>query len=89
MGERYPDNSVTSAESGKALACSAATFDDAHTAGHEAAVMLQDRLRGQPPDSEYIQQEWAEIVANNEYELQLIPQGNYFESWIASQEAEA
>jgi SP family sugar:H+ symporter-like MFS transporter len=40
------------------------------------------RLRGEPRDSEYIQQELAEIVANHEYELQVIPQGNYFNSWM-------
>jgi MFS transporter, SP family, sugar:H+ symporter len=39
------------------------------------------RLRGQPEDSEFVQQELAEIVANNEYELRIIPQGNYFTSW--------
>ncbi|KAK9244018.1 general substrate transporter [Lipomyces tetrasporus] len=49
----------------------------------DRAAEVLARLRGQPRDSEYIQQELAEIVANNEYELQLIPQGNYFESWIA------
>lgn len=40
------------------------------------------RLRGQPVESEFIQQELAEIVANHEYELQLIPQGSYFNSWL-------
>ncbi|EEP79151.1 hypothetical protein UREG_03997 [Uncinocarpus reesii 1704] len=39
-------------------------------------------LRGQPVDSEFIQQELAEIVANHEYELQVIPQGSYWASWI-------
>ncbi|KAK9241721.1 general substrate transporter [Lipomyces tetrasporus] len=49
----------------------------------DKAAEVLSRLRGQPRDSDYIQQELAEIVANNEYELQLTPQGNYFESWIA------
>ncbi|KAL9619288.1 MAG: hypothetical protein Q9160_006053 [Pyrenula sp. 1 TL-2023] len=40
------------------------------------------RLRGQPHDSEFVQQELAEIVANHEYELQVIPQGGYFTSWF-------
>ena len=39
------------------------------------------RLRGQPAESEFIQQELAEIVANHEYELQVIPQSGYFSSW--------
>ncbi|PGH36246.1 hypothetical protein GX50_00931 [[Emmonsia] crescens] len=40
------------------------------------------RLRGYPADSDYIQQELAEIVANHEYELQVVPQGSYFNSWL-------
>jgi MFS family permease len=47
----------------------------------KAAASLS-RVRGQPQDSDYIQQELAEIVANNEYELQVIPQGGYFTSWL-------
>ncbi|OCL05789.1 sugar porter family MFS transporter [Glonium stellatum] len=47
----------------------------------QAAATLA-RLRGQPVGSEFIQQELAEIVANHEYELQLIPQGSYFNSWL-------
>lgn len=39
------------------------------------------RLRGQPKESEYIQVELAEIVANEEYERQLIPSTNWFGSW--------
>ncbi|KAF6833061.1 MFS monosaccharide transporter [Colletotrichum plurivorum] len=39
------------------------------------------RLRGQPADSEYIQVELAEIVANEEYERQLIPSTTWFGSW--------
>ncbi|MCJ1428246.1 hypothetical protein MMC29_006154 [Sticta canariensis] len=39
------------------------------------------RLRGEPESSEYIQQELAEIIANHEYELKVIPQGSYLASW--------
>lgn len=46
----------------------------------EAAGVLA-RIRGQPVDSDFIQQELAEIVANHEYEIQLIPQSGYFSSW--------
>ena len=48
----------------------------------DRAAQVLGRLRGQPRDSEYIQTELAEIVANHEYELQVIPQGNYFSSWL-------
>jgi sugar porter (SP) family MFS transporter len=41
------------------------------------------RLRGQPKESEYIQVELAEIVANEEYERQLIPSTTWFGSWAA------
>ncbi len=47
----------------------------------DKAVEVLARLRGQPRESDYIQQELAEIVANQEYELQVIPQGGYFSSW--------
>ena len=40
-------------------------------------------VRGQPEDSEYVQQELAEIIANHEYESELIPAGSYFASWAA------
>lgn len=40
------------------------------------------RLRGEPEGSEYIQQELAEIIANHEYELKVIPQGSYISSWL-------
>ena len=45
------------------------------------AAQVLARVRGQPEDSEHIQQELAEIVANHEYELQAVPQGGYFASW--------
>lgn len=48
----------------------------------ERATEVLARLRGQPRDSEYVQQELSEIIANHEYELQVIPQGSYFNSWL-------
>lgn len=44
----------------------------------EKAAHVLTRLRGEPEGSQYIQQELAEIVANNEYEMSVIPQGGYF-----------
>ncbi|KHE85701.1 general substrate transporter [Neurospora crassa] len=46
-----------------------------------AATSSLSRLRGQDPNSEYIQVELAEIVANEEYERQLIPSTTWFGSW--------
>ncbi|KAH8650129.1 general substrate transporter [Xylariales sp. PMI_506] len=46
----------------------------------EAADSLA-HLRGQPAESEYVQVELAEIVANEEYERQLIPSTTWFGSW--------
>lgn len=40
----------------------------------DKAIKALASLRGQPQDSEYIQAEVAEIIANHEYELQVIPQ---------------
>ncbi|KFY46236.1 hypothetical protein V494_00535 [Pseudogymnoascus sp. VKM F-4513 (FW-928)] len=45
------------------------------------AAGVLSRIRGQPVDSDYIQQELAEIVANHEYEMQVIPQSGYISSW--------
>lgn len=39
------------------------------------------RLRGQPGDSEYIEAELAEIVANEEYERSIIPAGSWANGW--------
>jgi MFS family permease len=39
------------------------------------------RLRGQPVDSDYIQNELAEIVANEEYERSIIPTTSWFSGW--------
>ncbi|TKA81503.1 hypothetical protein B0A49_00555 [Cryomyces minteri] len=47
----------------------------------EKAIKALASLRGQPQDSEYIQAEISEIIANHEYELQVVPQGSYFSSW--------
>ncbi|QDS73405.1 hypothetical protein FKW77_008119 [Venturia effusa] len=47
----------------------------------EQAIKSLSSLRGQAPDSEYIQTELSEIIANHEYEMQVIPQGSYFSSW--------
>lgn len=47
----------------------------------DKAIASLSSLRGQPNDSEFIQQELAEIIANHEYELQVIPQGSYISSW--------
>lgn len=47
----------------------------------EQATRSLASLRGQPEDSDYIQQELAEIIANHEYEMQVIPQTSYFSSW--------
>lgn len=48
----------------------------------DKATNSLSRLRGEPEGSEYIQQELAEIIANHEYELKVIPQGSYFASWM-------
>jgi len=46
----------------------------------EAALALA-LVRGQPHDSEYVQYELAEVIANYEYELSITPQGSYWSSW--------
>ena len=46
----------------------------------EAAAQALAKVRGQPIDSDYIQDELAEIIANHEYELQIIPQT----TWLGS-----
>ena len=48
----------------------------------DKATITLARLRGQPVDSEQIQVELSEIVANHEYETKVIPQGSYFNSWL-------
>lgn len=49
----------------------------------DEATHALSRLRGQPTDSEYIQAELAEIVANEEFERQLVPTTTWFGSWAA------
>ena len=49
----------------------------------EKAAHVLSRLRGESSGSELIQAELAEIVANNEYEMSVIPQTGYFGSWYA------
>ncbi|KAK9773573.1 putative General substrate transporter [Seiridium cardinale] len=49
----------------------------------EDAAKALAYVRGQPQDSHYIKDELAEIVANNEYELSVIPQTGYVGSWLA------
>ncbi|KAL9943879.1 hypothetical protein D7B24_000712 [Verticillium nonalfalfae] len=46
-----------------------------------AATDSLSRVRGQPAESDYIQMELAEIVANEEYERALIPSTTWFGSW--------
>ena len=48
----------------------------------EKATAALARLRGQPEDSDYIKEELAEIIANHEYELQVVPQTGYWNSWL-------
>lgn len=45
------------------------------------AAKALSRVRGQPVDSPYIQEELAEIVANHEYEQTVIPQTSYIGGW--------
>ncbi|KAG7287063.1 hypothetical protein NEMBOFW57_006563 [Staphylotrichum longicolle] len=49
----------------------------------DAAAKDLSLVRGQPLDSDYIKDELAEIVANHEYEMQVIPQTSYIGSWMA------
>ncbi|KAF2670165.1 putative glucose transporter rco-3 [Microthyrium microscopicum] len=46
------------------------------------ATRALSRLRGQPSDSQYIQVELAEIIANEEYERKIIPDTGFFGSWM-------
>jgi len=48
----------------------------------DAAADVLARLRSQPRESEYVQQELAEIIANHEYELKLIPSTSWLGSWL-------
>jgi sugar porter (SP) family MFS transporter len=48
----------------------------------DRAADVLSRLRGHPRESDYIQQELAEIVANHEYEMKVTPNNGYFSSWL-------
>jgi len=47
----------------------------------EKAAQALASVRGQPIDSDYIQDELAEIIANHEYEQHMIPQTSYLAGW--------
>ncbi|PNY29049.1 glucose transporter rco-3 [Tolypocladium capitatum] len=47
----------------------------------QRAINSLSRVRGQPENSEYVQSELAEIIANEEYERALIPSTTWFGSW--------
>ena len=47
----------------------------------EQAAKALASVRGQPIESEYIQDELAEIIANHEYEMQVTPQTTYIGGW--------
>ncbi|TGJ88205.1 hypothetical protein E0Z10_g505 [Xylaria hypoxylon] len=49
----------------------------------EKAAKALAYVRGQPEDSDYIKDELAEIIANNEFEMSNIPQMSYVQSWLA------
>jgi sugar porter (SP) family MFS transporter len=48
-----------------------------------AATSALARVRGQPQESEYIQMELAEIIANEEYERVLIPSKTWIGGWAS------
>ncbi|KAJ5825372.1 hypothetical protein N7474_002510 [Penicillium riverlandense] len=48
----------------------------------EQARAVLARVRGQPEDSHFVEEELTEIEANHLYELQSIPDGGYFTSWM-------
>lgn len=47
------------------------------------AIDALARVRGQPKDSVYVQGELSEIIANEEYERQMIPTTSWFGSWAS------
>lgn len=49
----------------------------------EHAAKALSSVRGQDANSQYIQDELAEIMANHEYEQQMVPQTSYIGSWTA------
>ncbi len=48
----------------------------------EKARTALAKLRGQPHESEYIEAELAEIIANEEYERSLMPAGGWANGWM-------
>ncbi|KAI5459633.1 putative high affinity glucose transporter [Mariannaea sp. PMI_226] len=46
------------------------------------AMNALSRVRGQPKESQYVQVEIAEIIANEEYERALIPDTSFIGSWV-------
>ncbi|KAJ1329345.1 Monosaccharide transporter [Microdochium nivale] len=48
----------------------------------DQAASTLARLRGQDVQSDYIQDELAEIIANHEHELNATPQNGYWSSWL-------
>lgn len=48
----------------------------------DAAADTLARLRSQPRESDYVQQELAEIIANHEHELRLVPSTSWIGSWM-------
>jgi sugar porter (SP) family MFS transporter len=48
----------------------------------EKARSALARLRGQPAESEYVEAELAEIIANEEYERSIIPAGGWLNGWM-------
>jgi sugar porter (SP) family MFS transporter len=49
----------------------------------DQAAKALGRVRGQPTDSHFIQDELAEIIANHEYEMSVTPQTSYWGSWAS------
>ncbi|KAI0011182.1 general substrate transporter [Xylariaceae sp. FL0662B] len=45
------------------------------------AANVLSRVRGQPIESDLIRDELAEIIANHEYELAVLPEGGYWATW--------
>ncbi|KAF2484680.1 MFS transporter [Neohortaea acidophila] len=48
----------------------------------EKARIALAAVRDQPADSEFVEAELAEIIANEEYERQIIPSGSWAKGWI-------
>ena len=46
------------------------------------AISSLARVRGQPAESQYIQAELAEIIANDEYERRMMPSSGWLSGWM-------